>query len=170
MADHHGAAGEALQRLFERAQRLDVEVVGRFVEQRDVAALLQHLGEMDAVTLTARQLADLLLLVLALEVECADIGTRAQSSCLPKRNTSSLSEISSQTILVGVEIVAALVDIAELDRLADLDRAAIRLFVAGDQLELGRLALAVKPRSRLRYRQAAARNRDTRTAACRHRP
>src|SRR3546814_10342977 len=32
VADHHRAAGEALQRLFERAQRFDVEVVGRSKE------------------------------------------------------------------------------------------------------------------------------------------
>src|ERR1700752_1731314 len=29
VGDHHGAAGEAQQRLLERAQRLDVQVVGR---------------------------------------------------------------------------------------------------------------------------------------------
>jgi selenophosphate synthetase-related protein len=39
MADDHGAAREILDRLFERAQRLDVEIVGRLVEQQDVAAL-----------------------------------------------------------------------------------------------------------------------------------
>ncbi len=55
-------------------QRLDVEVVGRLVEQQDVAALLEHLGDVDAVALAARELADVLLLVGALEVERADIG------------------------------------------------------------------------------------------------
>src|SRR3954463_6383577 len=77
VADDHGAAGEILQRLLERAQGLDVEIVGRFVEQEDVAALLQHLGDMDTVALAAGELADLLLLVLALEVEGADIGAGA---------------------------------------------------------------------------------------------
>jgi hypothetical protein len=68
VADDHGAAGEIFERGFERLQRFDVEVVGRFVEQQDVAAL-QQLGEVDAVAFTAGQLADLLLLVAALEVE-----------------------------------------------------------------------------------------------------
>ena len=54
VADDHGTARERLQRLFERTQRFDVEVIGRFVEQQDVAALLQHLRHMDAVALTAR--------------------------------------------------------------------------------------------------------------------
>jgi hypothetical protein len=61
--DDHGAAGEGQQALFERAQRFDVEVVGRFVEQQHVAALLQQLGQVHAVALAARQHADLLLLV-----------------------------------------------------------------------------------------------------------
>ena len=74
VADDHGAAGEILQRCFERGQRLDVEIVGRLVEQDQVGAGFQHLGEMNAVTLAARELADLLLLVGALEVEPADIG------------------------------------------------------------------------------------------------
>ena len=44
-------------------QRLGVEVVGGLVEQQQVAALLQHLGEMHAIALAARQQADFLLLI-----------------------------------------------------------------------------------------------------------
>ena len=40
VADDHGAAGEVEQRLFERPQRVDVEVVGRLVEQQQVRAAL----------------------------------------------------------------------------------------------------------------------------------
>ena len=47
MADDHGAAGEILQRLFQRAQRIDVEIVGRFVEQDDVVFGLQS-GDVNA--------------------------------------------------------------------------------------------------------------------------
>src|SRR5918994_7680377 len=41
VADHHGAAGEVQQRPLEAGERLDVEVVGRLVEQQQVAALLE---------------------------------------------------------------------------------------------------------------------------------
>ena len=54
MRDDHGAAGEAFERFLQRAQRFDVEIVGRFVEQQHVAALFQHLGHMHAVALAAR--------------------------------------------------------------------------------------------------------------------
>ncbi len=54
MRNDHGAAGEVFQRLFQRAQRFDVEIVGRFVEQHDIAALLEHFGQMNAVAFAAR--------------------------------------------------------------------------------------------------------------------
>src|SRR6185503_15493290 len=61
--DHDGAAREIQQRVLERAQRLDVEVVRRLVEQQQVAARGEHLGEMNAIALAAGEQADLLLLV-----------------------------------------------------------------------------------------------------------
>ena len=76
VADHHRAAGEGQQRLLERAQRVDVEVVGGLVEQQQVAAALEQLGQVDAVALAAREVADLLLLVGALEVERGHVGAR----------------------------------------------------------------------------------------------
>src|SRR3954467_6674893 len=72
VADDHSAAGEILQRLLQRAQRIDVEIVGRLVEQQHVGTGLEHLGKMHAVALAARERADFLLLVGALEVECRD--------------------------------------------------------------------------------------------------
>ena len=74
--DHEGVAGELQQRIFQRAQGFDVEVVGRLVEQQHVAALQQRLRQVQAAALAAGQRADQLLLVLALEVEAADVGTR----------------------------------------------------------------------------------------------
>src|SRR5882762_5292232 len=56
MADDHGATGEILQRLLQRAQRVDVEIVGRLVEQQHIGAGFQHLGQMHAVAFAARQL------------------------------------------------------------------------------------------------------------------
>src|SRR5579859_1272260 len=54
VADHHRAAGELLQGVFQVLQRLDVQVVGRLVEQDDVAAGGQGLGQVYAVALAAR--------------------------------------------------------------------------------------------------------------------
>ena len=53
-------------------------------------------------------------------------------------------EISSQTFFLPSSAVARLVDIAELHRLADLDRARVRLVLPGDHAEQRGLAGAVR--------------------------
>src|SRR5262245_23093898 len=68
------AAGERLERLLEDAQRLEVEVVRRLVEDEHVAALLEQLGELEAVPLAAGELADRRLLLRAAEEEAGAVG------------------------------------------------------------------------------------------------
>ena len=70
------------QRLLQRAQRLHVQVVGRLVQQQHVAAALEHLGQVHAVALAAREVLHLLLLVGALEVEAGHVGARV-GICAP---------------------------------------------------------------------------------------
>src|SRR6185369_7057959 len=55
VADHHGTAAERHERLLETPQRVDVEVVRRLVEEEQVAAALQELREMQAISLAAGQ-------------------------------------------------------------------------------------------------------------------
>ena len=105
---------------------------------------LQHLGEVHAVALAAGELADLLLLVGALEVERARHRRASSPRCLPSRMLSWPPEISSQTFFLPSSAVARLVDVAELHRLADLDRAGVGLLLAGDHAEQRGLAGAVR--------------------------
>src|SRR5919206_125099 len=53
VADDDGAAGEGEERLFQRPQRVHVEVVRGLVEQQEVAAGLEGAGEVEAVPLAA---------------------------------------------------------------------------------------------------------------------
>src|ERR1700730_8155983 len=76
VADDDGTTGKILQRLFQRAQRVHVEIVGGLIEQKHIGARLEHLGEMNAVPLAAGKLADLLLLIRALEIEVRAVGAR----------------------------------------------------------------------------------------------
>ena len=52
------AACVCLDGILERSQRVDVKVVGRFVEQKDVGALLENLGQVHTVAFAAGQVAD----------------------------------------------------------------------------------------------------------------
>ncbi len=78
VADHHGATREGQERVLERPQRVDVEIVGRLVEEEDVAATAEHLGQQDAVALASGELPHLLLLVAALEAETGHVGATVQ--------------------------------------------------------------------------------------------
>src|SRR4249919_2821985 len=142
MGNHHHAAGELQQRVFQRAQRLDVEVVGGFVEQQHVAALQQGLGQMQAAALTTRERADQLLLVRALEVEAADVGARLDLHLADGDDVRAAGHFLPD-VLVAFELFARLVDIGDLHGVADVDLAAVRLELAGDHLEQRRLAGAV---------------------------
>ena len=44
--DDHCAASEILKRFFERPQRVDIEIVGRLVEKKNIRAGFQHFGQM----------------------------------------------------------------------------------------------------------------------------
>ena len=71
VGDHHGAAGERSEGLLERAQGVDVEVVGRLVEEQDVAAGLSMSRQVDAVALAAGERPTRFLLIGPLEVEAS---------------------------------------------------------------------------------------------------
>ena len=53
VADDDGAASEIFDGVFERTEGFDVEVVGGFVEEEDVAALFQQARHVDAVAFAA---------------------------------------------------------------------------------------------------------------------
>ncbi|MCY1383923.1 hypothetical protein D9M69_720960 [compost metagenome] len=74
MGDDNGATSVFFKRIFKRCQRFRIKIVGRFVEEQNVTACLQHLGKMHTVTLTTGQIADFRLLIAALEVERAAIS------------------------------------------------------------------------------------------------
>ena len=119
MRDDQGAARELQQRVFERAQGFDVEVVGRFVEQQHVAALQQGLRHVQAAAFTARQRADQLLLVGALEVEAADVGARLDLHLADGDDVAAAGHFLPD-VLVAVQRVAALVHVGDLHRVADV--------------------------------------------------
>jgi len=106
--DDDRAARERQQRLFERTQRLDVEVVGRFVEQQHVAAGLQHLRQVNAVALAAGQLADQLLLLGAGEIEPADVAARRGLVVADLDQVEAAGDLLPDAVLV-VQLLARLV-------------------------------------------------------------
>ena len=124
--DHHGAAGERFEPGFERTQRVDVEVVGRLVEQQHVAAGLEQLGEVQPVALATGQVADALAVVGALEVEARHVGAAVDLAAADLEHLGAAGDLVEHGG-VGVEVVAVLVDVRQVDGVADLDRAGVGL-------------------------------------------
>src|SRR5215213_9210477 len=120
VGDDHRAAREVEQRLLERAQRVDVEVVRRLVEEQHVAAALEQLGEMHAVALAAGELADLLLLVGLAEVEARDVLARVHLAVADLDVVVAAGDLLPDR-LVRVERVARLVHVGEVDGVAEAD-------------------------------------------------
>src|SRR5215475_14243804 len=76
MRDNNGAASETFQRLFERAQSVDIQIVRWFIEQQNVGAFLQHLRQMNTIALAPGERANLFLLVRAGKIESGNIRSR----------------------------------------------------------------------------------------------
>src|SRR6202011_2985108 len=97
---------------------------------------------MHAVALAARERADLLLLVGALEVERRAIAARIDLALAEKNEFVAAGNFLPHGFL-AVERIARLVDIAEMHALADRDGALVRLVLPGDHAEQRGLAGAV---------------------------
>src|SRR5210317_1009267 len=76
MADHHGAAAKVFESFLEGTQGVDIEIVGRFVEQQNIRLLAHDFGQMHAIALATGEYADFLLLITAGEVETGHVATR----------------------------------------------------------------------------------------------
>ena len=134
VADHHDRAGEFEQRVFERAQGFNVEVVGRFVKHQHVATGDQCLGQVQASAFTAREHAHALLLVGAVEVEASCVGAAGHGETADSQHVQAAGDVFPDGFFVG-QVVAVLVDKGHARGLADHHFAAVGLFLAGDQLE-----------------------------------
>src|SRR5439155_8881172 len=143
VADHHRAAGEADERLLERPQRVHVEVVGRLVEQQQVAPALEQRRQVQPIALAPGEILDLLLLIGSAEAERG--GVRARVDLALADHDEVLAPVGDlfPHAAGADEAVAALVHVGQRNGLADLQRPRVRLLLAEDHAEQRRLAGAV---------------------------
>src|SRR4030095_8805407 len=141
VGDHDHAAGKTFQRLFERAQGVHIQVVGRFVEQQNVRAFFQHLRQMDSIALAARQHADLLLLIRAGKIESRYVRSRIHFSGADFQKVGAADDLFPDRFF-RIE-GTALIDVSQRNRLSDTNLAAVGLLLTYDHAKQGRLAGAV---------------------------
>src|SRR6185503_3040010 len=107
------------------------------------AAAPEQLREMDAVPLATREVAHALLLVGASEVEPGDVLARVHLLLAQLDDVLVARDLLPDRVLRR-QVGARLVDVGELDRLADPERAAVGLLFARDHPEERCLAGAVR--------------------------
>ncbi len=119
MGDHDRAAGEVLEAFLEGADRIDIHVVGRLVEEQDVGVFLEGQGQVQAVALAAGEDAAKLLLVGAREVEAGDVGPGVDFAVAQLHVFAVFGDrlIDRQ---VGVNLFVLLVHVGDLHRLSYL--------------------------------------------------
>src|SRR5256712_3579919 len=144
VADDHDASREVEQRLFERAQRVHVQIVRRLVEQEDVAARTKQLGQVDSVSLAAGEIADPFLLVGAAKSERRGVRARVAR---PGPDLDALLAAGDllPDLLRRIQGIPGLRHVCELDRVADTQRPAIVRLLVREQPKERRLSRSVRP-------------------------
>ena len=118
MADDHDRAGPVLEHVLEHAQRVEVEVVGRLVEQQHVGPGAQREHELQPAPLAARQQPDRRPLGVGVEPEPLQ-----EAGVLPVRAGASVRPRPGRRASSGRGRCRAGANVAERDRRADLARA-----------------------------------------------
>ena len=137
MGDEDQRAVEPAQRVLERLAALDVEVVGRLVEDQDVGSRGDEDRERQATQLAAGQHGDLLLGVGAREQEPAQQGPRLSGS----QTGRPLRRLQGGALLP--DLLGVLGEEAQLDVVAAAQLAVRERPAAGERLDQRRLARAV---------------------------
>src|SRR6516225_6489436 len=132
VGDDDRAAGKVEQRLLQRAQCVDIEIIGRLVKEQHIGARLEHFGQMDAVAFTTRELTHLFLLVGATEVEQRTVGTARHLAASEIDLVLSTRDLLPHRVRRN-QSITGLIDITELDGLADPEPAAVGHLLTGDQ-------------------------------------
>ena len=137
--DEQQGAGEGLECRLERLAGLEVEVVRRLVEDEEVRARGDDDGEREPPPLPAREHRDrLLLLRVAGEEELAEqvLGLR------PGEPGHRDGAVEHRAALVELDVVLG--EVGGLDAVAEANDPRVRLALADERLEQGRLARAVR--------------------------
>lgn len=131
---HQHDALEGDQRIVERLDRFQVEVVGRRVEQQRIGLADHHPGDHAPHFLPSGQHVDLLVNLVAAEQHLAQIPAQVQFAGILRKLGQPVHD--GQLIVEKRRIVQR--QIGRIDRYAPLDHTAVGLVVAGDRSRTAR--------------------------------
>ena len=142
MRNNYGAACEILQTFFQRTQCVNINIVGRLIEQQYIGLALECQSQVQTVSFSTGKHTAFLLLVSTCEIKTAQIGASVDFS------PGNANELCSSTDgleyrLVRIDICVLLVHIAYLDGLTDAERTFVSFLGADNHAEKGGLSGSV---------------------------
>ena len=142
VADDYRTACESLQAFLQSTQGIDVDVVGRLVEQEHVALLLKRHGQVQTIAFATRKHAAEFVLVGTVEVEAAQISVNIDvASAHADQVVATAHHVVDR--LVGLDVLVLLIDVGKFHGLAFGEGAAVGFLQAHDEAEEGCLARTV---------------------------
>ena len=143
MRDENDRAGKARNDLLQQVERLDVEVVGRLVEDQQVGGLGHDPRQHQPRPFAAREVLDRRARLLRLEQEVLHIAGHMLLFAVDQQVLAApVRQIMGERV-VEVQILALLVERGDLQIGAELHRAFVGLQLAGQHLQKRRLAGAI---------------------------
>ena len=118
-----GAAAEVDEELLERAERRHVEVVGGLVEDDEVGAAREDLGERDARALAAGERADRLALLVGVEEEALQVAAHVERLAADARCARCRRRCCRRSLLSSSSCGAVLIEVGDLGVHAEHDLA-----------------------------------------------
>ena len=143
VANHYGTTCEVLQTFLQSTQGVHVNIVGRLVQKQYVRLGFQCQCQVQAVTLTTREHAALLLLVSAGEVESTKVRARVHLAPAYADIFGAFGDGLIHT-LVGIDIGVHLVHITHFHGLTHSERTFVGLLHAHDHTEEGGFTRTVR--------------------------
>ncbi|CAB4852440.1 unannotated protein [freshwater metagenome] len=123
VTDHDKRARPGVEEIFENRQHLDVEIVRRFVEQKDIGPTHQQPHELEPALLATGEVPEAGEELVAGKAEALEQLLGRQGSALADVDVLLLALQRGQHAILGIEVEESLGQVGHRNRLADLDRA-----------------------------------------------
>ena len=143
VAHDDDAAGEVLQVILQNLQRLDVEVVRRLVEDKEVRIAHQYRAEIQLALLAAREFIDVVILLFGSKEKMLQQLRRRILATLTEVDVFGNVSDDVDDLLLLIKLQAVLREIPKLHRVADVEPAAVGRDDAEEHLQECRFAGAV---------------------------
>ncbi len=139
MGHHQRRALEVGHQILERGERRHVEIVGWLVEDHEVGAAREDLGEGGARAFAARERADRLALLVVAEEEAFEVAADVERLAADVDPRAAVGDVLEDALVV-VEVLPVLIEVRDARVLADDDLASGRREVTEDRADQRRLS------------------------------